>query len=48
MPVILALRRLRQGDCKFEAILGYIAKLLYSEKKREKENSHMTLAKCLS
>jgi hypothetical protein len=24
MPVILELRRLRQGDCKFEACLGYL------------------------
>jgi hypothetical protein len=27
MPVILALRRLRQEDCEFQARLGYIARL---------------------
>jgi hypothetical protein len=31
---ILALRRWRQEDCKFEASLGYIAKLPASKKKK--------------
>ena len=43
MPVILALRRLRQKDSELEARLGYIAKLdLDKDKKaikREKENA---------
>jgi hypothetical protein len=33
-PVILALRRLRQGDCEFEASLGSIGRLYLKKKKK--------------
>jgi hypothetical protein len=34
MPVIPALRRLRQEDLECEAILGYIARLCLKKKKK--------------
>jgi hypothetical protein len=36
MPVIPALRRLRQGDLEFKANLGYIVRQRVSKKKRAK------------
>jgi hypothetical protein len=39
MPVISALRMQRQEDCKFEASLGYIARLYL---KKQKQNNRKT------
>lgn len=37
IPVILALRRWRQEDLKFEALLGYIVKSCPEKKRRRRK-----------
>jgi hypothetical protein len=43
MPVILALRSLRQEDQEFQASLGYMVRLCLKKKKKDKRNKPMNM-----
>jgi hypothetical protein len=38
IPIILALRRLRQEECKFQTSLGYVCSEILSQKLKAKQN----------
>jgi hypothetical protein len=46
MPAILALGRVRQENCEFEAFLGYVARSCLTKLKKKRNSNFLSQAPC--